>query len=120
MVLSDSIVGIYQPLQISKFCCVQHVVGPFTGILSTGIHVEVHLDPSGGTFFGGDYNDTVGSSRSVDGSSTSVFKYRHGLHILWVDGGHIKCGHTVDHVKGAVVIKGRESPDPYFCRLSWS
>ena len=69
---------------IDKLVAAHHVDHARTGLQAVG-GAEIDAQLSLGTFFRGDDDDTVGSTRTIDGRGGSVFEYGHALDVVGVD-----------------------------------
>ena len=69
---------------IDKLVAAHHVDHARTGLQAVG-GAEIDAQLSFGTFFRGDDDDTIGSTRTIDGRGGSVFEYSHALDVVWVD-----------------------------------
>ena len=59
---------------------------PLRVLLNTHAAAVRHLRLVALTLLGGDHDDTVGSSRTIDGGCRSILEDIHGLDVRWVDG----------------------------------
>ena len=88
-----------------------HVVG--VDILPTQIAVERHIDVAGASlsFLGGDEDDTVRGTGTVDGAGGCILQNVDALDVVWRKVVDIGTRHTIDHIKRGVGTSGTHTTD---------
>lgn len=106
---SDVGVARSSPVGDAPLLGVEHFVAFGYGAGAGGI-VDVDCHAVAFTLLGGDDNDTVGSTGTIDRSGGGVFEHLHCLDVGGVDAVDVVGGHTVDDVEGSLLELAVDMP----------
>ena len=100
--------------------CIQQI-RHFINILPTYITIIGDFKFTHPTLFGSNQNYTIGGTRTIDSSRSSIFQDIYTLNISWIQSIDITTCHTINYIKGSRITDSTQTTDIYlktFTRLT--